>query len=140
MCKLENAIYLEKRVNRTLKSTKTRFQTFQRMRLTKGKKILMVQTKLEDWKRSLKVKRKTLLQSGFHWTQDYLLKPKWTTTKWTICPSADGVRSAWQAEARASSTAPVKASMQCPPLHSTTCSSPTRRSSGDKTLKVRTKR
>ena len=48
MCKLEKAIYLEKRVNRTLKTKKTRFQTFQRMRLTTGKKILMVQTKLEE--------------------------------------------------------------------------------------------
>ena len=77
MCKLEETIYLEKLVNRTLKTEKMRFQTFQRMRLTKMKKILMVQTKLEEWKRSLKVKRQTLLQSGCHRTQDYPQKPKW---------------------------------------------------------------
>ena len=81
MCELEKAIYLEKRVNRTLKTKKKRFQTFQRMRPTKVKQILMVQTKLEEWKRSPKVKRTTWLQSGDHRTQDYPQKPKWTTTK-----------------------------------------------------------
>ena len=68
-----------------LKTEKIKFQTFQRMRLTKGKKFLMVQTKLEELKRSLSVNRNTWLQSGFHGTQDYPQKPKWTTTRWTIC-------------------------------------------------------
>ena len=97
---------MEKRV-KMLKTEKRRFLTFHKMRLTMRKRILVVQTKLEKLKKSQTVKQKTWLQNGYRRIQDCPQRPKWKTMKLTTLPSANGVRSAWQAEARESSTAPV---------------------------------
>ena len=121
MHKVEMVIYLANMIVR-LQAKRREFHTFQVTRLTRVKKIQRVPMKLEEWKKSLMVKLKTWHQSGFHQTQVCLFKLKWTTTRWITSHSVGGVRNAWQAEAQGSSTAPVTAHTQCPPLPSTTFS------------------
>ena len=71
---------MEKRV-KVLQTVKRRFLTFQMMKLTTRKRILVVQTKLERWKRSQTVKQKTWLQNGYRQIQGCPQKPRSKTMR-----------------------------------------------------------